>query len=144
MKAKYYYLLFILLYLNLQKAAAQQDPALTKFYDDKLKANGVIAPADLLLLPYADIERVATFNFDEYRAYDKNQKVQLKKGALVELVSIQERIREEIKIESSLVEKKKSIASVTYKYENIPFVDVRIGYKEPILGKEKSTYFLNR
>jgi len=140
---KYHWgLIFIFIFLNTELSNAQQDKDLQSFYADHIKANGVIVSTDVTAIPYVDIDRIAKFNFDSYRAYNTRQRVKLINGPIVELQSIQERLAEGKTIDQAIIDKKKDIASVTYKYEVMPKVDVKIGYKAPVKEREKTKIFM--
>jgi hypothetical protein len=120
---------------------SKPDPDLQKFYAEKIGTNGVVTSIDLTTLPYVDIDRIATFNFDPYRAYDTRQQIKLINGPLVELFSIKEMQAMGKIIDLALVEKKRDIATSKYKYALITELDAKIGYKPPVRDREKNLIF---
>jgi hypothetical protein len=141
MKYCYYTLLAICLLLSAHGANAQQDKDLQKYYSDQLMTNGVLISADVTALPYVDIKRIMDFNFDNYRSYDHKAQVKLINGPEIELLSIVDRLKGGATIDKDLVEKRKNITSITYKHASMPIVDVKIGYKAPVLKKERGIIY---
>lgn len=133
-----FWLVFLVLNCHGQ---AKPDPDLQKFYTEKIATNGVVTGIDLTTLPYVDIDRIATFNFDPYRAYDSRQQIKLINGPLVELYSLKEMQSMGKVIDLALVEKKKEIAASKYKYALITELDAKIGYKPPVKDREKNLIF---
>ena len=143
MKNPYRFVLFIFLLFTSPLIEAQQDNSdRQNYYAETLKKNGVIVTADITTMAYVDVQRIATYNFDSYRAYDKRQQVKLKNGPTVELLSILERLHEGATIDSTIIAKKKDIANSNYKYAIATVVDVMIGYKAPVKQREKTTIFM--
>ena len=142
MKHFFYFLLPVALILSGHSAVAQQDKDLHNFYADKLKSNGIILPDTAVLKDYTDVQRLIDFNFDNYRAYDSKALVAIKRGPVVELISIKDVLSAGKKIDNSLLESKKEAASTTYEYAIMPIVDVKFGYTAPAKDKEKTTIFM--
>jgi hypothetical protein len=119
---------------------AQQDKDLQLFYSDKLKTNGVFVSSDISQIPYVDIDRIATSNFDQYRRYDTRQQVVLRHGPNIELASIQERLAAGKTVDDNIVAKKKSFSTGSFSNQSMPIVDIGFGVKPPVREKDVVKY----
>jgi hypothetical protein len=140
MKYCYPFILFLCCLFCQNTLMAQQDKDLQVFYSDKLKTNGVFVSSDISQIPYVDIDRIATSNFDQYRRYDTRQQVVLRHGPNIELASIQERLAAGKTVDASIVAKKKSFPSASYSNQSMPIVDRGFGVKPPVREKDVVKY----
>ena len=137
-----YYFSLIVCFLFYSQFINAQDKDLQNYYADKIKTNGVLVSTDITQIPTVDIEKIIKYDFNEYRSYDTHQQVKLKNGPVIQLLSITERLNAGEIIDKGLVEKKKSIAGVSYPHSTMPVLDIRIGYKPAVTEREKTTIFM--
>lgn len=77
-------------------------------------------------LTTSDFQKIANYNFDDYRFYNLRKKIQLKQGPLIELKSINELQKEGVVIPSTVVELAKA-KSEDFKHESILLLDLGLG-----------------
>lgn len=113
-------LLIILIFISYTKTSYSQNKT------ELQSKGGFIILESKTELTTSDFQKVASYNFDEYRFYNLRKKIQLKQGPLIELKSINELQKEGVVISSTVVESAKA-KSEDFKHESILLLDLGLG-----------------
>jgi hypothetical protein len=114
MKNRFRYSFFLFFLFTGYLAQAQENADRQQYYAGILKGNGVIVAADITTMAYADVQRIASYDFDNMRGYDSRQQVKLVRGPEIGLQSVQERVNSGAHIDNAVISKARSIAESSF------------------------------
>lgn len=92
----------------------------------KLK-EGISIAEQKTALTESDLNLINSYNFDNYRRYDRRAKVQLLNGPLLELHSILEIQKLGFELKPEIIEAAKNQDWTNVKHESIPLLNIGLG-----------------
>ena len=120
-----YALVFILIGIN----AFSQSNSAADAFSKQLLGKGIIILSTNTAIATNDKALLLGYNFNSYRKYKEHLKVQLERGPLVELLSLDELLKQGIPVEPELVKHKKDeLPAEPTKHEIILKLNIGMGY----------------
>lgn len=120
-----YALVFLFIGLN---SFSQINPA-TDTFSKQLLERGIILLSTNTAIATNDKALLLGYNFNSYRRYKEHLKVQLERGPLVELISLDELLKQGMPVEPELIEHKKDeLPAKTAQHEIILKLNIGMGY----------------
>lgn len=124
---KFFSLSILICFLHLQ--ALPQSVFTNETYEKQLLAKGIILLQVNSEISANDQALLLNYNFNAYRNYKTRIKVELEKGTLIELWSINEMLQQGLKVETEFIERKKNeLPEVKAMHELILKLNIGMGY----------------
>lgn len=124
---KFFSLSILICFLHLQ--ALPQSVFTNETYEKQLLAKGIILLHVNTEISMNDQALLLNFNFNSFRNYKTRIKVELEKGTLIELWSINEMLQQGLKVETEFIERKKDeLPEAKAKHELILKLNIGMGY----------------
>ena len=124
---KFFSLSILICFLHLQ--ALPQSVFTNETYEKQLLAKGIILLQVNSEISANDQALLLNYNLNAYRNYKTRIKVELEKGTLIELWSINEMLQQGLKVETEFIERKKNeLPEVKAMHELILKLNIGMGY----------------